>query len=77
LSIRSQYFGWSAACAALAATFRERIAKANGSAELDAARNDAHAAVISKPASRTLVRVIPTDEELLIARAALTLAGNR
>jgi acetate kinase len=36
---------------------------------LDAARNAAHAAVISSDASRVTVRVIPTDEELLIARA--------
>jgi acetate kinase len=37
--------------------------------ELDAKRNDAHAPVISSPASRVTVRIIPTDEELLIARA--------
>ena len=37
--------------------------------ELDAARNVAHAPVISSDASRVAVRVIPTDEELMIARA--------
>jgi len=35
---------------------------------LDAARNDAHAAVISTDASAVSVRVIATDEELQIAR---------
>ena len=36
---------------------------------LDLARNEAHAGVISAETSRVCVRVIPTDEELLIARA--------
>ena len=36
--------------------------------EIDPARNDAHAPVISTDASRATVRIIPTDEELLIAR---------
>jgi len=36
---------------------------------LDSARNDAHAGVISRDASPVCVRVIPTDEEILIARA--------
>lgn len=36
--------------------------------ELDAARNATHAAVISSAASRVTVRVIPTDEALLIAQ---------
>ena len=36
--------------------------------ELDAARNAAHAAVISGANSRVTVRVIPTDEERMIAR---------
>src|SRR5579862_3996934 len=39
--------------------------------ELDATKNAAHAAVISSDASRVAVRVIATDEELMIARAAL------
>lgn len=36
--------------------------------ELDAARNAAHAGVISSVGSRVTVRVIPTDEECMIAR---------
>ena len=36
--------------------------------ELDVARNRAHAAVISSANSRVTVRVIPTDEERMIAR---------
>jgi acetate kinase len=36
---------------------------------LDAAANERHAPVISAPASRIVVRVIPTNEELMIARA--------
>lgn len=36
---------------------------------LDPARNDAHAPVISGGSSRVMVRIIPTDEELMIARA--------
>lgn len=36
--------------------------------ELDAARNAAHAGVISRADSRVTVRVIPTDEERMIAR---------
>jgi acetate kinase len=36
--------------------------------ELDAARNAAHAQIISSVASRVIVRVIPTDEDLMIAR---------
>ncbi len=35
---------------------------------LDSARNDSHAPVISSDASRARVRVIPTNEELMIAR---------
>jgi acetate kinase len=36
--------------------------------QLDAARNAAHAPIISSYASRVVVRVIPTDEDLIIAR---------
>lgn len=39
--------------------------------ELDVARNASHAPMISSDASRVTVRVIPTDEELMIARAVL------
>lgn len=42
---------------------------------LDAAANDAHAAVISLPDSAVSVRVIPTNEELMIARHVLGLLG--
>jgi acetate kinase len=37
--------------------------------ELDEARNSVNAPVISADASRVAVRVIPTDEELMIARS--------
>jgi acetate kinase len=40
---------------------------------IDPARNAEHAAVISGDASRVTVRVIPTDEELMIARATCEL----
>jgi acetate kinase len=36
---------------------------------IDASRNAAGAAIISTPASAVTVRVIPTDEEIVIARA--------
>ena len=36
--------------------------------EIDAARNAAHAPIISSDASRVVVRVMPTDEDLMIAR---------
>jgi acetate kinase len=35
---------------------------------VDAARNAVHAPIISSDASRVVVRVIPTDEDLIIAR---------
>ena len=44
--------------------------------ELDAARNAAHAGVISSDASRVTVRVIPTDEERMIARTVSRLDLN-
>ena len=37
--------------------------------QLDAARNAAHAPVVSTDESRVVVRVIPTDEEVIIAKA--------
>ena len=42
-------------------------------AVLDAAANDASASVISAPQSRVAVYVVPTDEELMIARHTLAL----
>ena len=55
-----------------AAAVRARICDGLGhlGIEIDPARNAADAAVISSDASRATVRVIPTDEEILIARAA-------
>ncbi len=53
------------------APVRARICEGLGflGLELDAARNAAHAPVISTDASRVYVRVIPTNEELMIARS--------
>jgi len=45
--------------------------------DLDSARNAAHAAVVSREGSPVAVRVIPTDEELCIARAVTELLGWR
>jgi acetate kinase len=39
--------------------------------QLEPAANDANDAVISAPGSRVTVRVIPTDEELMIAKLAI------
>jgi acetate kinase len=38
---------------------------------LDDGRNQDHAAIISKPSSPVTVRIIPTDEEVMIARSVL------
>jgi acetate kinase len=43
--------------------------------ELHDARNAAHAAAISTDASRVTVRVIPTNEELMIARSVVRVLG--
>jgi acetate kinase len=43
--------------------------------EFDAAANEAGAAEISKPGSRVKAYVIPTNEELMIARHTLELVG--
>ncbi|MGY3086981.1 acetate kinase [Hymenobacter sp. UYAg731] len=45
--------------------------------ELDAARNAAHAGVISSGASRVTVRIIPTDEERMIARTVGRLLASK
>jgi acetate kinase len=42
---------------------------------LDRKRNKEGAAIISTRASRVTVRLIPTDEELMIARSVMNLAG--
>lgn len=44
--------------------------------QLDDTRNAAHAGVISIQNSRVTVRVIPTDEELMIARSVSSVIGN-
>ena len=53
-----------------AAVIRARICDGLGylGLEVDAARNAEHAPIISSDASRVVVRVIPTDEDLMIAR---------
>jgi acetate kinase len=53
-----------------AAVIRERICTGLEymGIHLDAARNAAHAPIISGDANGVVVRVIPTDEELMIAR---------
>ena len=56
-------------------TARQRICADLGflGVEFDPVRNDAQAPVISREASRVTVRVIPTDEELMIARSVCRL----
>jgi acetate kinase len=44
--------------------------------ELDAARNRAHAPVISVDGGRVCVRVVHTDEEIMIARSAVRVISN-
>jgi acetate kinase len=46
-------------------------------AELDAAANAADALTISAPSSRLEIMVVPTNEELMIARHALRLLRGR
>jgi acetate kinase len=45
--------------------------------EVDAARNARHAPIISSDASRVVVRVIPTDEDLMIARHTYRLIAEK
>jgi acetate kinase len=45
-------------------------------AELDPEANAAHAQVISPAGSRLKVMVVPTDEELMIARHTLCVVGS-
>jgi acetate kinase len=60
-----------------AASVRERICQGMSflGIEIDPARNAAHAAIISTASSRVTVRVIPTDEELMIARSVSRVLG--
>lgn len=37
--------------------------------ELDETNNQAHASIISKDSTHTVVRIIPTDEQLMIAKS--------
>ena len=45
--------------------------------EIDAARNAKHAPIISSDASRVVVRVMPTDEDLMIARHTYRLIAEK
>jgi acetate kinase len=60
-----------------AAPVRERICEGLGllGIEIDAARNVAHAPVVSTAASRVLVRVVHTDEERMMARSVCRVVG--
>jgi len=60
-------------------TIRARICDGLGflGIDLDPARNDANASVITKDGSRATVRVIPTDEERLIAQSVIELLAGR
>ena len=62
---------FSAGIGERSATIRARICQGLSflGIELDDGRNAAHAAVISAAASRVTVRVIPTNEEVMIARS--------
>jgi acetate kinase len=62
---------FSAGIGEQSASIRARICEGLGflGIELDDGRNAAHATVISAEASRVTVRVIPTNEELMIARS--------
>jgi acetate kinase len=61
-----------------AAPIRARIAERLAwlGAEIDPAANDAGATRISTPDSRVALLVVPTDEELMIARHTLALIGS-
>jgi acetate kinase len=60
------------------ALVRQRICERLGwmGIELDHQRNAENALVISSPLARTTAMVLPTNEELVIARAARAVAGN-
>jgi acetate kinase len=68
---------FSAGIGERSALIRARICEGLGflGIELYDPRNAAHAAVISTDASRVTVRVIPTDEELMIARSVSRVLG--
>jgi acetate kinase len=60
------------------AVVRARICSGLGflGIEIEAARNAAHRDIISVDAGRTIVRVIPTNEELIIAQSVSRLLGS-
>ena len=60
------------------APIRARIAERLGwlGAELDPAANAAGATLISAPSSKVALYVLPTDEELMIARHTLALIAR-
>jgi acetate kinase len=68
---------FSAGIGEQSASIRARICEGLGflGIDLDDGRNAAHAAVISTKASGVVVRVIPTNEELMIARSVSRLLG--
>jgi acetate kinase len=68
---------FSAGIGERSASIRARICEGLGflGLELHDERNAAHAAVISADGSRVTVRVIPTNEELMIARSVSRLLG--
>lgn len=61
-----------------ASTIRARVCEGLDflGVQLDEDRNLANTPIISRPSARVTVRVIPTDEELMIARAAYQVLGS-
>jgi acetate kinase len=68
---------FSAGIGERSASIRARICEGLGflGVEVHHERNAAHAARISTDASRVAVRVIPTNEELMIARSVFRVLG--
>jgi acetate kinase len=68
---------FSAGIGERSAAIRARICEGLGflGIELDDARNKANGAVISTDTGRITVRIIPTDEELMIARSVCRVLG--
>ncbi len=58
---------------------RQKVAKTIGwlGADLDVAANTANAQLISRPASKFPIYVVPTDEELMIAQHTLSLLAEK
>jgi acetate kinase len=72
-------FVFTAGVGEKSAVIRTRIAEKLGwlGAELDRAANDAARTIISTPMSRVALCVVPTDEELMIARHTLAVVSER